>query len=43
LLSDGRTYVRRSWWHATLAGLAVAAMLLAINLVGERIRERVAV
>lgn len=43
LLRDGRTYVRRAWWFPTLPGFAITGTLLAINLVGDWIRECVVV
>ena len=39
MLGDARGYVRTHWWVATLPGLALAATLLCINLVGDQLRD----
>jgi peptide/nickel transport system permease protein len=41
LLNDGRNYIRRAWWLSTLPGAAITGTLLAINVVGDWLRERV--
>jgi peptide/nickel transport system permease protein len=39
MAADGRTYLRRAWWVSTFPGLAVMVTVLAINLVGDGLRD----
>ncbi|WP_159881650.1 ABC transporter permease [Paenibacillus puerhi] len=39
LLSQGRGYITVAWWIATFPGLAITVLVLAINLVGDRLRD----
>lgn len=39
LLADGRDYLRQAWWITTFPGLAIMATVLAINLVGDWLRD----
>ncbi len=39
MVSDGRRYMLNAWWVATLPGLALVILVLAINLVGEGLRD----
>jgi peptide/nickel transport system permease protein len=39
MISDGRNYLRDSWWIATFPGLTLALLILAINLVGDGLRD----
>jgi len=39
-LADGRTYLLIAWWPATLPGLAIMLTVLAINLIGDGLRDR---
>jgi peptide/nickel transport system permease protein len=39
IISDGRARLRNAWWIATFPGLAIALSVLAINLVGDGIRD----
>jgi len=39
LLADGRDYLRHAWWIATFPGLAIMVTVLAINLVGDWLRD----
>ena len=39
MVSDGRRYMLNAWWVATLPGLALVILVLAINLVGEGFRD----
>ncbi len=39
LISDGRARLRTAWWIATFPGLAIALAVLAINLVGDGLRD----
>jgi peptide/nickel transport system permease protein len=40
LIADGRDALLDAWWIATLPGLAIAATVLAVNAVGEGLRDR---
>jgi peptide/nickel transport system permease protein len=39
MVSDGRSYLRDAWWIATGPGIALALMVLAMNLVGDGLRD----
>lgn len=39
MLKDGRLYLRQAWWPAVFPGLALLISLLAINMVGEGLRN----
>jgi peptide/nickel transport system permease protein len=39
ILSDGRDQIRRAWWVATFPGLAIMLATLAINFVGDGLRD----
>jgi peptide/nickel transport system permease protein len=39
MISLGRDYVTVAWWLPTLPGLAILLTVLAINLVGDRLRD----
>ncbi|MDI7247088.1 MAG: ABC transporter permease [Bacillota bacterium] len=39
MVNDGRRYMLTAWWVATLPGLALVGLVLAINLVGEALRD----
>lgn len=39
MLSDGRDYLRNGWWIATFPGVAITVTVLAINLVGDWLRD----
>lgn len=40
MLADGRNYVASAWWVALFPGLAIFFVVLAVNLVGDWIRDR---
>jgi peptide/nickel transport system permease protein len=40
MLSDGREYVASAWWLATIPGLALFGLILAVNLLGDAVRDR---
>jgi peptide/nickel transport system permease protein len=40
MLSDGREYVASAWWLATIPGLALFGLILAVNLLGDAVRVR---
>ena len=39
MISLGRDFVTVAWWLPTLPGLAILLTVLAINLVGDRLRD----
>ena len=39
MIALGRDFVTVAWWLATLPGLAILLTVLAINLVGDRLRD----
>jgi peptide/nickel transport system permease protein len=39
MLADGRAYVSTSWWMSLFPGLAIFATVLAINLLGDALRD----
>ena len=39
MLADGREFMRQAWWLATLPGLAISAVVLGINLLGDGLRD----
>lgn len=39
MLSDGREYMETAWWLATFPGLAIMTITLAINVLGDRLRD----
>ncbi len=39
MLADGRRYVRVAWWLGVFPGLAIMATVLAINLLGDGLRD----
>jgi peptide/nickel transport system permease protein len=39
-LSNGIRYANASWWYATFPGVAIAATILAVNRIGDRIAAR---
>jgi peptide/nickel transport system permease protein len=41
LIADGRDSLLGAWWIATLPGVAIAATVLAVNALGEALREKV--
>jgi peptide/nickel transport system permease protein len=40
MLSDGQSYVASAWWLATFPGLALFGLVLAVNLLGDAVRDR---
>jgi peptide/nickel transport system permease protein len=40
MLSTGRNYLATDWWLATLPGLCLFLLVLAVNLVGDGLRDR---
>jgi len=39
MLADGRAYLTRAWWLATIPGLAIFAVVLAVNVLGDALRD----
>lgn len=40
MLSTGRNYLANAWWIATFPGLCLFTLVLAINLIGDALRDR---
>lgn len=40
MLSTGRNYVATAWWVATLPGACLFVLVLAVNLTGDAVRDR---
>src|SRR5690606_5658384 len=39
MLAEGREFLRLAWWPATLPGLALMLLVLAVNLLGDWVRD----
>jgi ABC-type dipeptide/oligopeptide/nickel transport system permease subunit len=39
MLSDARKYLRIAWWLAVIPGLAISVVVLAVNLLGDAVRD----
>jgi peptide/nickel transport system permease protein len=39
MLSEGRDYLREAWWISTFPGVAIMATVLAMNLLGDGLRD----
>jgi dipeptide transport system permease protein len=39
MLADAREFIMRAWWVVTLPGLCILATVLAINLMGDGLRD----
>ncbi len=39
MVADGREVMLTAWWVSTFPGLAIVALVLAVNLVGEGLRD----
>lgn len=39
IIADGRTYIQEAWWVAVFPGIAVAIAVLALNLMGDGLRD----
>ena len=39
MLSEGRVYIESAWWVVTFPGLAIALTVLAVNLLGDWLRD----
>jgi peptide/nickel transport system permease protein len=41
MVSDGRQYLRSYWWIVTMPGIAIMLTVLAINLIGDGLRDAI--
>ncbi|RIK35779.1 MAG: ABC transporter permease, partial [Chloroflexi bacterium] len=39
MLAEGRNYLREQWWIATFPGMAIMITVLAMNLLGDGLRD----
>ena len=39
MLASGTAYMQTSWWLVVLPGLAITALILSINVIGDRLRD----
>jgi peptide/nickel transport system permease protein len=39
MLSDGRQFIQRQWWIATFPGVAILLTVIAVNLIGDGLRD----
>ena len=39
MINEGRSVLFIAWWVSTIPGLALVALVLAVNLLGEGLRE----
>jgi peptide/nickel transport system permease protein len=39
LLSQGRAYLTVAWWFATFPGLAITALVIAVNVLGDALSD----
>ena len=39
-MAVGRNYLASAWWIATLPGLCLFLVVLAVNLLGDQLRDR---
>ena len=40
IMAVGRNYLASAWWIATLPGLCLFLVVLAVNLLGDQLRDR---
>jgi peptide/nickel transport system permease protein len=40
MLANGQEYLTRAWWDVTMPGLAITALVLSVNVLGDRVRDR---
>lgn len=40
MLSEGQQYIATAWWLATFPGLALFGLVLAVNMLGDAVRDR---
>jgi peptide/nickel transport system permease protein len=39
MLTQGRQYLQRAWWFTVFPGLAIMITVLAINILGDALRD----
>src|SRR5690606_21190257 len=39
VISDGRTYIQEAWWVVVFPGIAIAFIVLGLNLMGDGLRD----
>jgi peptide/nickel transport system permease protein len=39
MVSEGRTYILDQWWISTFPGLAIFVSVLAVNILGDLLRD----
>jgi dipeptide transport system permease protein len=39
MLADAREFIQRAWWVVTIPGIAILITVLAINLIGDGLRD----
>ena len=39
MVNEGRRYLRVAWWISTFPGVAIMLVVIAINLVGDALRD----
>ena len=39
IIADGRTYIQEAWWISVFPGLAIAVVVLGLNLMGDGLRD----
>ena len=39
MVNEGRNYLRRAWWISTMPGIAIMVVAIALNLVGDSLRD----
>ncbi|MCE2458566.1 MAG: glutathione ABC transporter permease GsiD, partial [Dehalococcoidia bacterium] len=39
IASDGRNFLRQAWWITTFPGIAIMLTVLALNIVGDALRD----
>jgi peptide/nickel transport system permease protein len=40
MLSEGQQYVATAWWLATFPGVALFGLVLAVNMLGDAVRDQ---
>ncbi len=40
MLSEGQQYISTAWWISTFPGIAIFILVLSINRLGDRVRDR---
>jgi peptide/nickel transport system permease protein len=40
MLANGQEYITQAWWDVTMPGLAITVLVLSVNVLGDRVRDR---